>query len=333
VHASASAAQTFYTVPVSLSDGSTARFWLGLSDWTLNAGRSQPSFGNQVAAHMTYRNCAGCSSGKDTVSTNVFYTALPVDPSKTLTGVTLPNGADQGELHIFAVGTSAQALSPPVAASLTPATAAAGQPVTINGSGFGASQGSGYVAFSDNGINWGAPGNAATFHIDSWSDTAITFTVPTPSGGNGQFHVFSGTPASVTVVNNSGAVSDAPELDITPTSNPGDYYDNAGISPDSNQACANYDGDGFSYSADALAAGNLTPGATVNADGLSFTWPKRVRLLPGQHPGRRADHAGERPVRVQHARAARLVHQRLVTGHDHDQLHRRHVLDPDPVVP
>jgi hypothetical protein len=194
--------------------------------------------------------------------------------------VTLPNGADQGQLHIFAIGTSTQALSPPVAASLTPATAAAGQQVTINGSGFGASQGSGYVALSDNGINWGAPGNAAAFHIDSWSDTAITFTVPTPSGSNGQYHVFSGTPASVTVVNNSGAVSDAPELDITPTSNPGDYYDNAGISPDSSQACANYDGDGFSYSADALAADNLTPGATVNADGVSFTWPNVSACSP-----------------------------------------------------
>ena len=54
--------------------------------------------------------------------------------------------------------------------------------MTINGSGFGASQGNGYVAFSDNGTNWGAPGNTGTFTVDSWSDTAITFTVPTPSG-------------------------------------------------------------------------------------------------------------------------------------------------------
>jgi predicted alpha-1,2-mannosidase len=262
------------------SDGSTARYWLGLSDWTLNAGNSKPSFGNLVAAHMTYRNCAGCSSGQQTVGTNVFYTALPVNPGKTLTGVTLPNGATQGVLHIFAIGTSAQPISPPVAASVSPATAAAGQQVTINGSGFGATQGSGYVAFSDNGTNWGSPGNAATFKIDSWSDTAITFTVPAPSGPNGQWSVAPGTDASVTVVNNSGAASDTPVVEITPTSNPGDYYDNAGISPDSNQSCANYDGDGYSYSADALAKDNLTPGATVNADGLSFTWPNVPACSP-----------------------------------------------------
>jgi hypothetical protein len=139
------------------SDGSTAQYWLGLSDWTLNAGTLQPSYGNLVAAHMTYRNCASCSSGQDTISTNVFYTALPVDPGKTLTSVTLPNGATQGELHIFAIGTSTQAPSPPVATSVSPATASAGQQVTIDGSGFGATQGNSYVDLSDNGIDWGTP--------------------------------------------------------------------------------------------------------------------------------------------------------------------------------
>ena len=262
------------------SDGSTARYWLGLSDWTLNGGNAKPSFGNLSAAHMTYRNCAGCSSGQQNVGTNVFYAALPVDPGKTLTSVTLPNGATQGALHIFAVGTSTQPMSPPVAASVSPATAAAGQQVTITGSGFGATQGSGYVAFSDNGTNWGSPGNVATFKIDSWSDTAIAVTVPTPSGSNGQYSVAPGTVAAVTVVNNSGTASDTPALEITPTSNPADYYDNTGISPDSNQSCANYDGDGYSYSADALAKDGLTPGATVTADGLSFTWPNVAACSP-----------------------------------------------------
>ena len=34
-----------------------------------------------------------------------------------------------------------------------------------------------------------------------------------------------------------------------------------------------YDGGGYSYSAEALAAAGLTPGGTVSADGLTFTWP------------------------------------------------------------
>ncbi len=262
------------------SDGSSTQYWLGLSDWTLNGGSaSQPSFGNLVAAQMTYRDCMGCS-GPDNVGTDVFYTALPVDPAKTLTSITLPNGANQGSLHIFSIGTSIQPLSPPDITSLSRATASAGQQVTITGSGFGTTQGSGYVAFTDNGVNWGAPGNVAAFQVDTWSDTAVTFSVPTPSGSGGEFAVAPGTPASVTIVNSAGAMSDSPVLQITPTANPADYYNNAGISPDNNQSCADFDGGGFTYSATALANAGLTPGATVTASGLAFTWPNVAACSP-----------------------------------------------------
>jgi predicted alpha-1,2-mannosidase len=255
------------------SDGTTSKYWLGFSDWTLGGGDGSPAFGNQVAGTTAYRDCAGCTGGQDSVKTYVFYAALPVNPGKSLTSVTLPNGTSGGMEHIFSIGTSTTAMTGPAVTSLSTTSAKAGDQVTINGSGFGASQGNGYVSFSDNGTNWGAPGNAGTFTIDSWSDTAITFTVPTPSGTNGERQVWAGTPASVTVVDNSGDVSDSPELAITPTSNPADYYGNAGISDDSNTSCANYDGDGYSYSAQALSAAGLTPGGTVSADGLTFTWP------------------------------------------------------------
>jgi len=263
------------------SDGSTAQYWLGLSDWTLNGGSaSAPSYGNQIVATLPYRDCAGCS-GPDNTKTYVFDTGVPVDPAKTLTSVTLPLGATQGNLHVFAIGTSAQALPAPVATSVSPGTASAGQQVTITGSGFGATQGSGYVAFSDNGTNWGSPGNSATFQVDSWSDTSITFTVPTPSGPGGEWAVSPGTNASVMVANNSGGVSDSPVLQITPTADPADYYDNTGISPDGSTTCdANMDGDGFSYSANLLAAAGITPGGTVTADGLSFTWPNVAVCTP-----------------------------------------------------
>jgi hypothetical protein len=264
------------TAPLTLhySDGSTSTYWLGMSDWTLNGGGGKPSYGNKVAATTSYRNCPGCTGGQQTVSTDVFYTAVPVDAGKTLTSVTLPTGTSAGHEHIFSIGTSTAAMTGPVVTSLSTTSAKAGDQVTINGSGFGSSQGNGYVAFSDNGTNWGAPGNGASFTVDSWSDTAITFTVPTPSGPNGVWQVWPGTPASVTVVDNSGDVSDTPQLEITPTANPADYYNNVGISNDGDASCtANFDGDGYSYSAQALAAAGLTPGGTVSADGLTFTWP------------------------------------------------------------
>ena len=255
------------------SDGSTVRYWLGLSDWTLGAGRDKPSFGNVDAATLPYRDCASCDGGKDNTATHVFSTVFPVDPAKTLTGITLPSGTDRGRLHVFAVGTSTAASTGAVATDLAPSPAAAGQQVTVHGSGFGDTRGAGYVAFSDQGVNWGAPGNSAVFTVDSWSDTAVTFTVPTPSGTNGVWHVHPGTNASVTVVNAAGQISDGVVLPITPTADPADYYSNAGTSTDADQKCADYDGDGYSYSADALAKAGITPGGSVTGAGVTFTWP------------------------------------------------------------
>jgi hypothetical protein len=106
---------------------------------------------------------------------------------------------------------------PPIASSLTPTSAAAGDEVTIHGQNFGASQGdpnSNYVFFTDGDISWGAPFDGAAFTIDSWSDTAITFTVPEPSGPNGEWHVTPGTTANVSVTTAAGSTDTLP-LQIT----------------------------------------------------------------------------------------------------------------------
>jgi hypothetical protein len=50
-------------------------------------------------------------------------------------------------------------------------------------------------------------------------------------------------------------------------------FDNAGISSNADPAAGNLDGGGYSYSAQALAAVGLTPGASLTHDGLTFTWP------------------------------------------------------------
>jgi len=65
-----------------------------------------------------------------------------------------------------------------------------------------------------------------------------------------------------------------------PAANLADDYDNVGISLDSNQGAADFDGGGYSYSATGLANAGLTPGATVNSDGLSFTWPNVAAGTP-----------------------------------------------------
>jgi beta-galactosidase len=50
-------------------------------------------------------------------------------------------------------------------------------------------------------------------------------------------------------------------------------FNNIGISDDSAVTAADFDGAGYSYSAQALAAAGLAPAATVVHQGLSFTWP------------------------------------------------------------
>ncbi len=56
-------------------------------------------------------------------------------------------------------------------------------------------------------------------------------------------------------------------------------YDNEGISADSDPSTGTLDPGGYSYSATQLAAVGYTPGATVTADGLDYTWPD---TQPGQ---------------------------------------------------
>jgi predicted alpha-1,2-mannosidase len=57
---------------------------------------------------------------------------------------------------------------------------------------------------------------------------------------------------------------------------PGDmwpYYNAIGVSSDGQDVPEGYDGAGYTYSANALAADGITPGATLTAGGVSYTWP------------------------------------------------------------
>jgi hypothetical protein len=85
----------------------------------------------------------------------------------------------------------------------------------------------------------------------------------------------------VTVVDNAGQLSDTEALDIAASANLADYYDNTGISNDGDTTCmADYDGDGFSYSAQALSTAGATPGGTVTVDGIGYTWPNVPSCQP-----------------------------------------------------
>ncbi|MBL1084188.1 GH92 family glycosyl hydrolase [Streptomyces actinomycinicus] len=63
-------------------------------------------------------------------------------------------------------------------------------------------------------------------------------------------------------------------------------YDNTGISDDDGEHDeADFDGGGWSYSRQALAAAGLTPGGQATVDGLAFTWPASPAGRPDNATG------------------------------------------------
>jgi len=90
------------TATVNFTDGTSQTVTLSFSDWTLNGGSASVQAGNTVATTTSYRDTT--SGGQDTVTTNVFATSpISLPSGKTVTSVTLPTTADQGELHVFAI--------------------------------------------------------------------------------------------------------------------------------------------------------------------------------------------------------------------------------------
>jgi len=78
--------------------------------------------------------------------------------------------------------------------------------------------------------------------------------------------------ATFTVASSQRSVSAVATTSVPYQSLTGTFA-NPGISDDTNTTAGNLDGGGFSYSAQALAAVGLTPGAAITHDGLNFTWP------------------------------------------------------------
>lgn len=84
----------------------------------------------------------------------------------------------------------------------------------------------------------------------------VTGTVAYGAGGRAQ-----STSADLSVVTN------------TPYPTLAAAFNNVAVTDETSPAAGNFDGDGDSYSAQALATAGVTPGATVTANGASFVWP------------------------------------------------------------
>ncbi|MBR7826736.1 lectin [Actinospica sp. MGRD01-02] len=123
-------------------------------------------------------------------------------------------------------------------------------------------------------VKWSESGSGVTV-----SPSSSTLTVPAHSTASVALKVTAGATEGsypVTFAMSSGGTSLLPSTLSVDVASPGElwpYYTNIGISTDGGSSAADYDGDGYSYSANALAAQNVTPGATITSDGVSYTWP------------------------------------------------------------
>jgi predicted alpha-1,2-mannosidase len=151
-----------------------------------------------------------------------------------------------------------------------------------------------------------APGASATVQLSlqslggaqtvGWTANPPSGVTVTPSAGTLSVPVGGSASASLSVT--AGSTDGDFSVPITFTSasgsvipvqlsvviaKPGDlapYYNVTGISTDGAPTTANYDGDGFSYSEQALTAAGLGPGASVTSGGITYTMPSAAAEQP-----------------------------------------------------
>jgi beta-glucosidase len=122
------------------------------------------------------------------------------------------------------------------------------------------------------------PASASVGTVAAHQSAKATFQVTPPSGAAPGSGRLTATAQFAEEGTGQGTASGTATVTLPYPSLPA-AYNNAGVSDDSNPAEGNFDGGGYSYSAQALASVGITPGATVNSGGFSFTWPS---AQPGQ---------------------------------------------------
>jgi predicted alpha-1,2-mannosidase len=111
---------------------------------------------------------------------------------------------------------------------------------------------------------------SGSFSVPAGSTATATATVTVGDGSSDGSY-----PVTFSAVTGSGATlaGSALNVDAARIGEVWPYYTNIGVSSDGVPVPSGYNGSGYTYSANALAAAGLTPGATITVGGVSYTWP------------------------------------------------------------
>ncbi|MBV9195251.1 MAG: glycoside hydrolase family 3 C-terminal domain-containing protein [Solirubrobacterales bacterium] len=114
--------------------------------------------------------------------------------------------------------------------------------------------------------------------LDGGQTAQTTWQVTVPAGTSAAGYELSAR-ATFDDANGAGAATAGAGLSV-PYSSLSAMFANPGITDDADTTPGNLDGGGQSYSEQTLENDGLSPGATVNHDGLSFTWPSAAPGTP-----------------------------------------------------
>ncbi len=253
------------TGSITYTDGSTQQFTLGFGDWANGA----PPTGGDVAIRSPYGNQPGNKTGWQAT---VDYFPVSIDPTKTVRSVTLPQGDAQPQpgtppMHIFGMSLKSDNLTVTAPPSIQPGGSATVTTTLANPSSSTLSN----VALSLNlPGGWSATNTTTnTFAaVPAGATVSTTWSVAVPSGQQPGPQVIAATESvSGAQAGITGAQTEVPYASLIAG------FNNVSITDDTNHAPGDIDGGGNSFSAQALAAVGLTPGAQFTFDGLAFTWP------------------------------------------------------------
>ncbi|HET9170001.1 MAG TPA: endo-beta-N-acetylglucosaminidase H [Actinospica sp.] len=104
------------------------------------------------------------------------------------------------------------------------------------------------------------------------SSTASSLAQQTVSGGYGVFNTYNLPDTDVSAYISSFTQQLYGSAAVYSNGSSAVAYNNTGIGTDGSSG-ANFDGGGYAYSAQALAAAGVTPGSRITAAGKTFTWP------------------------------------------------------------
>jgi hypothetical protein len=110
------------------------------------------------------------------------------------------------------------------------------------------------------GVTLSASAGALTVAPDSTATATLTVTAGSATG-------------SYAIGFSAAGASSALNVDVAEPGDMWPYYNDIGVSSDGQDVPEGYDGSGYTYSANALAADGVTPGSTLTVNGVSYTWP------------------------------------------------------------